>query len=249
MTDDEAPLTLRRPSIVERKPAEEMKLAQAYERCRHKALGIHASNRKPCRAPAVVAAGNYRKGVNSLLRFEEQLRTEVPGISFDLIHEGVDFADALEFAEQQVFSAPGKSELQTKLERIRELREPMLGTAEILAKLGVIPPSRTEAIRSGSGNIDTAQDGVDLHNLFVQYGDVLRGKHPFPESEIEEIGALGAWLVEHLPAHGEVEDDDPEAIRDALWTLLMERSILVRKLGYYLWGDDFINRTPPLLAG
>ena len=129
----------------------------------------------------------------------------------------------------------------------------MLGTVEILARLGVIPAERTAQIREGSGNFDTAQDGVDLHALFHEYGDVLRGKHPFPEDEIEEIGRLGAWLVEHLPKLNETgaastPSDDAENLRDRFWTLLVHRSILLRKLGYYLYGDSFNEHTPPLLS-
>lgn len=249
---DDAPATVRRPSVTPTASTPDpARFAQSYEKLLAKAKALSAVDVKPCRAPVAFAARNYCRGFAAVAPYEAKLRVEIHGISFDAVTEGVEVSEALLFAESKVGGA-SHDEIAKKLERVRELREPMLGTVEILARLGVIPAERTAQIREGSGNFDTAQDGVDLHALFHEFGDLLRGKHPFPEDEIEEIGRLGAWLVEHLPKLSDtgapVGGDDAENIRDRFWTLLVNRSVLLRKLGYYLFGDSFNDQTPPLLS-
>jgi len=103
---------------------------------------------------------------------------------------------------------------------------------------------------NGSGKFDMATDGVDLVAVYRENRDAIRGMHPFSDEEIEALETNSEWLIEHLTPDGaraEAKKKSPaEDVRDRLWTLMLRRHPHLRKIGYYLHGDDVDLYVPKL---
>lgn len=239
--------------VFEGVPAET--LMKAYEHFLAMVAKLPAEQVIRCRFDVQAAVFNYGRGLDAILPFAARLRKEVPGISLDAVVEGRDLGYGLIFAAGRVVPEPDSDshEVAAKLQRLRELRDPALDTAEILAKRKLLPAARVAAVRAGTGNYDTARDGVDLHGLYTEFGPSIAGKHSFSPAEIEELGELGSWLVARLTPPGTTRpaapaSTDADDVRNRFWTVFQQRGTDLRKLGYYLFGEEFNDHTPPLLS-
>lgn len=108
---------------------------------------------------------------------------------------------ALDFAVSRVPTA--KLSQQEILDMLREgapWRELMLTYLEVASHplLGLLPAERVAAVRAGSGKLDSARDFVAIPGLFTEFAEKLAGKHPFAQEKIDELGTLGAALVQQL---------------------------------------------------
>ena len=103
---------------------------------------------------------------------------------------------------------------------------------------------------SGSGKYDMAQDGVDLVELYEESKSAIRGLHPFSDEEMTTLQSNSEWLLERLTPDGaraEPKKKSAEELqRDRYWTLMVRRHPFLRKIGYYLHGDDLDLHVPKL---
>lgn len=201
---------------------------------------------------------NVKRGVAAVLGTKEQaqaVREHLPKISVDKVLELPDIARAFLFASREVVvRVASPKEIERALQEISGLREDLLTQAELFARRGLLDQQRVAQIRAGSGKYDMARDGMELAALFTQHASALKGLHPFKQEEIEKLGRTSEWLLENLtPAGARTEPvkrkrTPAEDARDRLWTLIVTRHADLRKIGYYMHGDDFEQITPRLLA-
>ncbi|MBK8253664.1 MAG: hypothetical protein IPK82_13480 [Polyangiaceae bacterium] len=81
------------------------------------------------------------------------------------------------------------------LEEAKPLREDMLLAAELMAHKGYFDKRSVEAIRSGQGNLDTANDLVALSALYAASWDQVEKRSPVTWEEVERASLLGPQLL------------------------------------------------------
>ncbi|MFT3776110.1 MAG: hypothetical protein QM820_63005 [Minicystis sp.] len=228
---------------------------QLYERYLPKAQALSADEVLICRADPRVAFVNIKVGVKNVLGTDEQVAfaaKHLPEIPLAQVRELPDLGRALVFASGKVVGrVASPREIDAKLAFVREPRELMLSTAEVLARRGKLDKDHVAKIRAGSGKYDSAQDVVSLVDLFTEKGADIQGQHPFTAEELERYREAGEWLLENLTPDGarvEKTKKKPEAedVRDRLWTMIVGRHSSLRKIGFYLHEDEVDQYVPRL---
>jgi len=235
------------------------------EKFRPKALKIREEKVIPCRADVRLANANIKVGVESVFGPEGSperrarvtiLKESLPKLSTSKALDLSDLGRALMLAASKVAPASA-GEIEAKLSVVRALREPMLKQAEILGERGLFPSELVAKIRSGTGKIDIAEDGVALYDLYTTHADKVKGQHPFTSEELQRLREAAEWLVDHLNPGGArpkatAKKSAAEDLRDRLWTMVYERHSDLRVMGYYLYRDELDRYVPKLqsrLAG
>ncbi len=138
---------------------------------------------------------------------------------------------ALSFAASRVpartYSA---GEIAAARAELGPLREVTLSYLEVAAHPLVrqVPAARVQAIRSGKGAIDNAQDGIAIAGLFAEFAESLANKHPFEPAQIVRLEEIGNMLVQTLqPADAAAAPPaaphEAARLRDQFEALLAER--------------------------
>jgi len=242
------------PSPSKSNPQKPRTYQEVYDSLLSRMAELSDDEAETCRADVRVAFANTKLGIKAVLGDDDQIqyvRVHLPKIPLDDVLELPDLGRGLIFASGKVvLRAASPGEVDEKIKAISKPREEMLAQAEILAGRGKLDRDRVIKIRSGSGKYDMAQDGVDLVGLYRDYGDAIRGLHPFSHEEMETLETNSEWLVERLTpagARAEARKKTPaENVRDRLWTLMIQRHPYLRKIGYYLHGDDVDRFVPKL---
>jgi len=235
-------------------PAKKPTYSELYNRYLAAAMSVPEASVQICRADVRVAFANIRLGMKAVLGTAEQIaltRKHLPKIPLDEVLELSDIARALVFAVGKVTGrVASPKEIEQKLALISGPREQMLTQAEILAKRGKLDKDRVAKIRAGSGKYDSAHDVVALVDIFTQEAESLKGLHPFSSQELEEARETAEWLLENLTPEGartEKKKRSPaEEIRDRLWSIVVARHALLRRIGHYFHGDDVDVHVPRL---
>ncbi|APR88075.1 hypothetical protein A7982_13424 [Minicystis rosea] len=223
---------------------------KAYDDFLPAAQAIDASDVRPFRADASLAYHNVERGLDAVAGHIDRIKSELPKVSVSKLQQLSDIALAVMFASAQVDrgsdgATPGL------LKRARELRDPLIKSADALAASGVIPARAVEKIHAGRGSIDLAQDCVDLAALFTKHAKEVKGKTAVNAAQIKEAAAVGTDLLKRLKRRGTKTKAQPgvtDAIdaRDRLWTLLVLRHGELRRVGMWIWADDVDAHVPPL---
>jgi hypothetical protein len=234
--------------------------ADPIDRFRAPALKIREEAVQPCRADVWVAHANIQQGITSVFGAPEDpvrkdnikaIKSALPELSVKKVLELPDLSHVLMLAAGRVAPPASTGEIDAKLAVVRDLREPVLMTAEVLALKGILSKEVVAKIRSGSGKYDTASDGAALYALFTANAGKLKGLHPFTDEELERMRAASQWLLDRLTPGGARPKAPPkkseaEVLRDRLWTLVLERHGDLRVMGYYKFRDAFEKFTPKL---
>lgn len=208
-----------------------------------------------CRCDVNLALHNVVRGVEAVIVHEETILRELPAIDIKQLREMIPLAQAVEFSARQVDrQAPSSKEVRQLIARGRELRLILLTAAESLAAVGIFPNHVVSKIRAGKGDIDAAGDCVELAALFAKNASAVRGKTTVTPAIAKEAAEVGAKLLTVLKprsssARKEVQAELREAReqRDRLFTLLVQRHDLLRRVGAYLFGVNALDKhVPPL---
>ncbi len=243
------------------KPAQKQLTAEeALAKLAKKAAKIPAERVIPCRSDIALAAANVRTGYAAVFGAPEDperaarieaLKKALPEIDMKAVVELLDVARALLLAAQRAAPASAPT-IEDKLGVVSKHREPMLTTAEVLAKKGFLDKDVVAKIRAGSGKLDMAQDGVALADLYTRFAGDLAGRHPFTTAEITELREAGEWLVDNLTPAGarkpKSKPTEAEELRDRVWTMLVARHADLRMCGYWLHRDEIDEHVPKLLS-
>jgi len=149
--------------------------------------------------------------------------------------------------------APGPENTVKKLlEEAAPLRESLLVAAEALSHRGYFDKERVSEIRSGQGNIDTANDLVALAALFAEHWGTIEQKTAVDWAEVERAATLGPDILvavgeRELPRAGE-KTSDPTKLRVRAFSLLVKAYDQCRRGAAYLaWGERDLDEIAPSL--
>lgn len=235
-------------------PSEEFAARIAYDKFSPIALAFAPERILPFRADVILARHNVQRGVSNVLPFRARIEEELPRVPFVQIEELPELAHGVVFATLQADVAyRSQGEIATLLAEGQPLRRKLLGSAVILVEDDLMPRDEVRAIQKGRGKLDTANDLVRLGDLFIRRGSVVAGKTSVTPAEAQRAGFLGSRLQtliqpedavqERKVAPGQVEH---VVMRNRLWTVLVERHILLWKVGAWLWGPDVEEYVPAL---
>jgi hypothetical protein len=205
----------------------------------------------------MLAKTNIQRGVGAVLAQAKELEGRFSKEEIERVRSLPDLALAVTFAVAQIGAIEQGSDgsLAKKMTRARHLRRVLLKGAEACAESGDIPAKEVQSISAGRGQIDTAQDCVQLAALYRKHREKLAGKTPATPEMLAEAAALGSELVGLLQTSttrkkSKANPSLDEALdhRDRLWTLLEEGYELAWKMGALLWGRRVEEYVPPMLS-
>ncbi len=149
--------------------------------------------------------------------------------------------------------APGPENTVKKLlEEAAPLRESLLVAAEALAHREFFGKERVSEIRSGQGNLDTANDLVALAALFSEHWSAIENKTAVEWAEVERATEIGPEILvalgeRELPRAGE-KPGDPIKLRVRAFSLLTKAYDQCRRGAAYLaWGERDLDEIAPSL--
>jgi hypothetical protein len=153
-------------------------------------------------------------------------------------------------AAQVDLASPGTTAALVKA--ASTLRGVMLSSAVTLMKAGVLPAPEVQRIMKGTGVADTAQDCVDLAQLFTTNAAAVAGKTPVTQAQIQQATQVGDALLKVLkpartPSQPRHTTNPSVAARNALGALLTTQyEQQVRRAGMWIWLDDVDKHVPAL---
>ena len=141
------------------------------------------------------------------------------------------------------------------LEEAKPLREHMLLAAELLAHAGYFEKSAVEAIRSGLGNLDTANDLVALSALFTAIWSDVEHRSTITWANVQRAAELGPQMLialgerdrEGVPDAGPMDTNER---KKRAFTLFMNAYDQCRRAAAYLrWNEGDAEAFAPSLFG
>jgi hypothetical protein len=137
--------------------------------------------------------------------------------------------------------ARGDDEFKELLAMAQPLRRSLLVAAEALADRGLLDATRVEEIRSGQGNLDTANDLVALAALFTTSRESIQGKTAVEEEELARASRIGTELIVALGERDKIikaaRSSDAADTRARAATLLLGAYSACRQaVAYVRWG-------------
>ncbi|HEU4407810.1 MAG TPA: hypothetical protein VFS43_21275 [Polyangiaceae bacterium] len=186
----------------------------------------------------------------------EALRHQIealPGQAPGLIDKARDYALALAHVLAMGSSVPA-GRLEALLAEGLPLREKLLATAELHAKLGTFDAGQVAAIRRGTGRVDAANDLLSLARLFRGQWPELVGKVPVTSDEVERAGALGVELLDALgrrqadsDGSRPVGEDQRARVKKLFRLLVRTHGRLLRAVTYLRWEEGDADAILPSL--
>ncbi len=144
--------------------------------------------------------------------------------------------------------------MQPLLEEATALRARLLGDAEALAARGLLDLESVQAIRSGQGNLDTANDLVALSALMGASWAKIENKTAATAEEVHRAGDLGPLLIaalgvrEHGARATPAEAADRKVRAFTLFTAAYDQ--VRRGVTYLRWDEgDAESLAPSLYKG
>lgn len=128
-----------------------------------------------------------------------------------------------------------------------------LHSLQAAATIDLVPMAPLEKILSGRGNLDVAQDGIDLVAFYRAHAKVLVGKTPIAAAHVEELETLSHDVRELLAVDGNLKAARPEDValarsdRQRIWTLLVEAHAQLVILGTVGFGPQKAQELVPSL--
>ncbi|MDI1445431.1 hypothetical protein [Polyangium sp. 6x1] len=221
---------------------------KAYETFLLAAQALPEGEVRLFRADASLAYHNIRRALDAIAPHIDRIKEELPKIDVTQLQQLDDLALAVIYAAAQIDRSSDGS-TPAFMEKARALRDVLIKSADALAASGILPAHAVARIREGRGNIDLAQDCVDLAALFTKYEKEFQGKTAVTAAQIQDAATVGTELLTRLKPRGtKSKDPAEEAVkaRDRLWTLLGKGHRELRRVGMWLWVDEVDEHVPPL---
>lgn len=227
---------------------------ECFERYIVEARGIPADQIVVYRGDDAIALSNVRIGLDNLAPHLSDVPRHLPLMRFDDITSSADVARAVVFAGMLVpQKTASNAEIRVRTARMLPMRTQVLGVVRTLVDRKAIPASALNGVGTGRGPRSSAADAVRLADAISTNAAAIQGTHPFSAAEISQLRADGEWLLEALrPANAKRQkarrEDTRAGDRDRLWTLLLRRHEVLRKVAHYFHGDSLDEVVPPLLS-
>lgn len=227
---------------------------ECFERFTPDATAIAASEVVVFRGDASLALTNVRVALDNLAPYIAQIPAHLPMVRPETVTSTADVARAVVYAGMVVpRQTTSSAEVRKRVKAVAKPRAQMLGVLRTAVERDELPASALDGIGRQHGLRSMASDAVKIAEAFTAHATALQGKHPFTAAEIEALRTDGEWLYEALkPVNARKRRSSREATpkgdRDRLWTLLVQRHALLRKVAHYFCGESFDEVVPPLLS-
>ncbi len=227
-------------SLAEPEPAA---AAQAYAHATADFEAIPAEELKPVAVDVQIAVSTVRGAIPRLLTLREAIVAQLPEHPVDLLDRLDELAQAAWFADLLFTLSTSTVDPFTNLiKEAKPLRESMLSSAELLSKFGLLEQAKVKAIRHGHSNKDTAQDLVELSELFDEAWPKVKNKSPVEHEHVKHAGHLGRQLLGLIAVHeAGSTNSSPEQVaerRQRAYTLLVRAyDETLRAVSYLRWKE------------
>nr|MBK7067176.1 hypothetical protein [Deltaproteobacteria bacterium] len=229
--------------------------ADAVELFRTRADALRPADVLRCHADPHLAYHNAVLGRSALL--EARAEIDATGFRVDWARvQGVEsLAQALVYAASRVPADPRiTGEVRAMLREARPLRELLLSNAHTLSLIGRCSPAEVARIGRGRGFVDAATDLVDLAVLHTDR-DLFGTGSAVTAAQVKRAKALGAELLKKIRPAGAGRASSRTsgqlfavALRDRLWTLLVQTNEYFERIAGARWGRDLGAHVPRLQA-
>jgi len=222
----------------------------AFERLLPTIKNLPLQLRRPASINVAGAALLAIQGGKFLQTEREKIVKELPAFDINNLDLLQDYALAAWYADQQALIASDENiALADLLPRAWEIRDGLFTLGLALAMRKKIPMAPIDAIRSGEGNVDLANDLMALSEMFRSQREKLQGKIDVEESELVEAERLGAQLLARLQklhnptprADGELS---PKELRMRAWSLLWNAYEECQRAAAWCWWKHWHERLP-----
>ena len=214
---------------------------------------IPADEVLPMRFDPELAYYNLRVGVEAVLPYREELALDLPRLDLQRLFVLPELGQAVVFAASQAATDAGTSgpSLRVLIQEGQQLRGLLLLAADTLVAFDCIPGSTVAKIRAGHGFRDAARDLGDLAALHTKYSTEFRQKTPATAAQARRAAELGAELLSRMSPRGarrglRAVTSEATMARDRLATLLVRCHRDLRRVGYWIWGEDYDTHVPAL---
>jgi hypothetical protein len=219
-----------------------------------RAMALPKTSIQPLRGSADVILHNVTVGMDSLAKVQSQL-IRLPDFDVAMIESTRTLGFAFAWTAHEVGTGSEEpSRTQELLKTAKHLRGVMLGSLDVMVRLGEIPAEPIAAIHKGRGPRDTARDCIDCSAQFRQHWARLSSKTPVTMSIVEQGEQVGKELLTVLRPKGSAtttrsaEDLGKIDLRDRFYTLLVHDHTIIRQAAGWVFGDERDAKVPPLLA-
>jgi hypothetical protein len=229
---------------------------EAYQAFLARAQKLAAHEITAFRADAWLAYHNVKTGVMSVLSRKAELAPRLTAAEILTLEKLPTLGLAVMFAASRVNRLLERSPniISKKLIRARKIRRILLGAAEACVEAELLEAVAVEKIKAGTGLFDTAQDCVDLAQLYQDSAILMENTPAKAKPElVKEAEALGSELTTMLTpgdaplTHNKVQElQDAVVIRDRMWSLLQSDHVLLWQAGTLLYGKKAAEVIPQL---
>lgn len=199
-----------------------------------------------------LAFRNVTVGVKAL-KPHEALAGTVKGVPAGLPARVKMLALALLFACRRVALATGKTPSTVDLAQLRKLRQLMLTSLEAASLADLIDEAVVAKIVAGRGNVDIAQDCIDMAVIFRDNDGALMKSTPVTAAKVDQASRLGHEAREVFAAIGHagaVPDEEVAKMvddRNRIGALLQAAHKQLLLMGAVAFGVDEVKAQVPSL--
>lgn len=208
----------------------------------------------PCQANTDVILTNVNLAADALSKPEAaaMIGSDLQNVDTRLIAETRRLAWALNFVAHTLSLKRHAPVTLQELQRGRDLRRKLLLTLSCAVEWEVMPGELLEELSRGNAKTDLGHTLINAVALLRQYATPLE-KRTFVTAELmAEAERLGQKLLEHgklgspLAAKTRIEKSAHVQARDLLFALLLQRYDRMRRIAFWVWGEDANRHVPPL---
>lgn len=196
----------------------------------------------------VLAEAHARAGAMAVLAHRAEVERELPAVDWTAIEAVSDLASELGSAARAARVPPPRpKDLPGLIEEAYALRRVLVTSLEAAKQAYGLEKTRFW-LSAGRGAIAAARDLQSGAAWLAAHPDIC-ARLPLRPEQLARADALAAELVPRLRPRGarrRPERNDAIEIRNRLWTLLVRRYREVRRVAYWIWGDEFDAYAPPL---
>lgn len=201
---------------------------------------------------APTAALTVLGALTNVEKYLDEAVVKLPKHDFEQMGKLRCYALALIYAYMlTVSNSESEASKQAILAEGLPLRERLLSLAEGYASYGVLDREKVAAIRSGTGQVDAAQDLVELSHLFRTNEAALAGKTPVTRAELDRAEELGMRLFFAL-GRRKVGGDGEAGARHGDFARTFRLTVRAydqarRAVSYLRWNEGDVNVLLPSL--
>lgn len=248
------PQNPKKPKASALKPAVPKEAAKALASIESKLQKLSAADLLPINIDIPRAVSIAIAALPHLALFREKA-SKLPDFDISQIDQMGTYALAAWYAYLLALPEVSTSALAKLLDEAKPLREHMLLAAELLAHAGFFDKAAVEAIRSGQGNLDTANDLVALSALYASAWPDVEQRSTILWPDVQRASQLGPQILIALgertqPSLPELSKMDASDRKKRAFTLFVKAYDQCRRAASYLrWNEGDAEELVPSLYG